>query len=254
MNNKSFDVQRIAEGYAKRPWLHKGVMQQIQNDCNIGRLENGLDVGCGAGLSTKALKLICNRVIGTDISPEMIAMCNKLYDDESYSFYVAKAEETQLPETLFDIITAAGVVNWVDRELFLQNADKVLKTNGLIVVYDFWITDRMIQNEEYTRWYHEQYLVKFPKPYRKENVWKQNDLTQSFIMEKQTKYDLQYTFEMDEFVDFMMIQSNVNEAIECGHMSVQEAKDWMRKSLQGIFNAEKRTLVFEGYNWYIRKH
>lgn len=35
MNNKSFDAQRIAEGYAKRPWLHKGVMEQIQDDCNI---------------------------------------------------------------------------------------------------------------------------------------------------------------------------------------------------------------------------
>lgn len=254
MNNKSFDAQRIAEGYAKRPWLHKDVMKQIQNDCNIVSLENGLDVGCGAGLSTRALKLICNRVTGTDISPEMVAMCNKLHDDELYNFYVAKAEETVLSETLFDIITAAGVVNWVDRELFLLNADKVLKKNGLIVVYDFWITDRMIQNKEYTKWYQQQYLAKFPKPYRKENVWKQSDLVQPFIMEKQTEYYLQYDFEMDDFVDFMMIQSNVNEAIENGYISVQDAKDWIRKSLQEIFNNEKRTLVFEGYNWYIRKH
>ena len=49
------------------------------------------------------------------------------------------------------------------------------------------------------------------------------------------------------------IQSNVNEAIENGHISVQDAKDWIREGLQEIFNNEKRTLVFEGYNWYIRK-
>lgn len=252
MNNKSFDAQRIAEGYAKRPWLHKGVMKQIQNDCNIERLENGLDVGCGAGLSTKALKLICDHVTGTDISPELIAMCNKLYD-ESYDFYVAKAEETEIPDTPFDIITAAGVVNWVDRDQFLANVDKVLMANGIIVIYDFWITDKMIRNEEYTKWYKNQYLIKFPKPYRKGKVWNQNDLTKSFIMEKQTKYYLQYDFEIDEFVDFMMIQSNVNEAIENGHISVQDAKDWIREGLQEIFNNEKRTLVFEGYSWYIRK-
>jgi len=253
MNNKSFDTQRIAEGYAKRPWLHQGVMKQIQDDCDIKTLENGLDVGCGAGLSTKALRLICNHVTGTDISPEMIFICKKLYPDESYNFYVAKAEETVIPEKPYNIITAAGVVNWVDRERFLLNAGTVLKPSGLIVVYDFWITDKMMQNEEYTKWYNEQYLIKFPKPYRKENVWQQNDLSESFIMEKQTKYYLQYDFEIDEFVDFMMIQSNVNEAIGKGYASLQEVRDWMRKGLHKIFDNEKRTLVFEGYNWYIRK-
>ena len=63
MNNKSFDSQRIAEGYAKRPWLHKSVMEQIKADCKVdGTFKRGLDVGCGAGLSTKALKLICDKV------------------------------------------------------------------------------------------------------------------------------------------------------------------------------------------------
>ena len=112
----------------------------------------------------------------------------------------------------------------------------------------------MVQNNEYTKWYQKKYLAKFPKPYRKENVWKQNDLTKSFVMEKQTEYNLRYVFGKDDFVDFMMIQSNVNEAIEKGQISVQEAREWIREGLQEIFNNEKRTLVFEGYNWYIRKH
>ena len=70
MDNKSFDSKRIALGYAKRPWLHKSVIEQLRTDCNLGgdyRFRNGLDVGCGAGLSTKALKLICDKVTGTDI-------------------------------------------------------------------------------------------------------------------------------------------------------------------------------------------
>ena len=62
MDNKAFDSQRIAEGYVRRPWLHKEVMEQIKSDCNPGHLENGLDVGCGAGLSTKALRILCEHV------------------------------------------------------------------------------------------------------------------------------------------------------------------------------------------------
>ena len=72
-------------------------------------------------------------------------------------------------------------------------------------------------------------------------------------MEKQTRYELTYDFSLDEFIDFMMIQSNVNEKIERGIMSVEEVRCWMKSSLEPIFNDKKRTLIFEGYNWYIRK-
>ncbi len=253
MDNKSFDSKRIAEGYAKRPWLHKKVMEQIQKDCNIEQLENGLDVGCGAGLSTKALRLLCKHVTGTDISAEMIAVCENIYNDSSYTFYISKAEENKVPTQLYDIITAAGVVNWVDKDLFLNNAEKILNGNGLIVVYDFWITDRMDNEPAYTEWYQEKYLKKFPKPYRKEYVWEQNDLTDAFIMENKVSYELTYEFTLDEFIDFMMIQSNVNEKIESGILSVEEARSWMVNSLQPIFNGKNRTLLFKGYNWYIRK-
>lgn len=53
MNNKSFDSHRIAEGYAKRPWLHKGIIERFRKDCDLPEdymFSNGLDVGCGAGL------------------------------------------------------------------------------------------------------------------------------------------------------------------------------------------------------------
>lgn len=58
MNNNSFNYKRIAEGYAKdRPFLHPEVIKRIKEDLKITTdFCNGLDVGCGAGLSTEALK------------------------------------------------------------------------------------------------------------------------------------------------------------------------------------------------------
>ena len=253
MDNQAFDSKRIAEGYAKRPWLHKEVMEQIKKDCNNEHLRNGLDVGCGAGLSTKALRLLCDYVTGTDISPQMIAVCESTYEDPAYTFYVSKAEENKMPPQPYDIITAAGVVNWVDRDLFLDNSKKILADNGLIVVYDFGITDKMDNVSEYTEWYQDKYLKMFPKPYRKEEVWKQSDLSDAFALDKTVYYDMKYDFTLDEFIDFMMIQSNVNEKIESEKYSVEEVRDWMVKTLRSIFNGQKRTLIFTGYNWYIRK-
>lgn len=254
MDSLSFDSGRIAEGYLKRPWLHKSVMEQVKRDCGIVQpFRNGLDVGCGAGLSTKALHLICDRVTGTDISEAMIEVCRKTYREDGYSFYPAKAEETALPENPYDIVTAAGVVNWVDRDKFLKNMEKVMEPAGLLIIYDFWITAQMKDNEKYKVWYNEKYLKRFPKPPRREAVWKQEDLTEHFVMEKQINYDMFYDFTMAEFIDFMMIQSNVNAKIEGGGVTVDGVRAWMRESLSDIFQNQTRTLCFAGYNWYLKK-
>ena len=123
MDQQSFDSERIALGYANRPWLHRFVIEQLRADCHLEpdfMFQNGLDAGCGAGLSTKALRLICRKVTGTDIAESMIAVCRNLYgDDPACSFYVAKAEETEIPDKKYDIVTAAGCINWVDEKKFL---------------------------------------------------------------------------------------------------------------------------------------
>ena len=256
MNNRAFDHKRIAEGYAKRPWLHKSVMEQLKKDCGLNSdfvFKNGLDVGCGAGLSTKALKLICDKVTWTDIAESMIEVCNELYgDDSAYSFYVAKAEETKIPDEKYDIVTAAGCINWVDERAFMKNVEEILDKNGLLVIYDFAITDRMPGNNDYTGWYME-YLQRFPKPARKERKWTQEDLPEGFIMEKQTEYDMVYSFDLEQFIDFMLIQSNVNDRIENGNTTPDKVRRWMKETLSPIFADVDRQLVFSGYSWYIRR-
>ena len=52
MNNKSFDSERIALGYANRPWIHKAVIEEVKKEYPMKcPFKNGLDVGCGAGIS-----------------------------------------------------------------------------------------------------------------------------------------------------------------------------------------------------------
>jgi len=252
MDNKSFDSKRIAAGYANRPWLHKSVIEQLRRDCAIeGCFKNGLDVGCGAGLSTKALKLICGNVTGTDISQAMIEVCKELYQEKEYSVYVAAAEETKVPLKPYDIVTAAGVINWVDKDRFLANMHRVMEGDGLLVIYDFGITPKMAGNEAYTHWYSREYLTNFPKPPRKENIWMQEDVGENFRIEKQVAYEISYEFDLQSFVDFMMIQSNVNVQISNGKKAEEDVRKWMEETLQPIFAGNRKTLIFEGYSWYI---
>ena len=249
MDNKLFDSKRIASGYANdRPWLHKSVIEQIKIDyADRIPFQNGLDVGCGAGLSTKALKLICKKVTGTDISDEMVCICKTQYDSAEFTFYTAKAEETEMPQTPYDIVTAAGVVDWVDRDRFLENMGQVMSSNAPLIIYDFWISDKMVENGAYTEWFWEQYLVNFPKPPRNENTWAQNDMPKCFSFVKQTVCRMEYEFDLSSFIRFMLTQTNISSKIESGCMTEKEVCKWMQKTLGPIFIEQSRTLIFDGY-------
>lgn len=253
MHSKSFDHKRIAEGYKDRPFLHKQVIEQFQKDYGVRQYENGLDVGCGAGLSAKALKLICKNVTGTDISPEMVAVAPEICGAEGFTFFPCKAEEVPCPDTSYDIVTAAGVVQWVDRDAFLRNLRRIMSDDGVLVIYDFCVSDKMIGRECYTSWWHEQYLKEFPKPYRNEQVWTQADVEPAgFDIVKQVNYELPYEFDLDAFVKFMMIQSNVNAKIEGDEKSVDEVRQWFYKTLEDIFASGKQIVIFTGYSWYLK--
>ncbi len=62
-----------------------------------------------------------------------------------------------------------------------------------------------------------------------------------------------YSFSLENFVEFMSIQSNVNEKINDGQISEQQAKAWLRETLEPIFKDLNRTLIFKGYSWYLCK-
>ena len=264
MDKFAFDQKRIAEGYAKdRPYLHPLVVDKMRKDLEItGMFSHGLDVGCGAGLSTRALKQICKAVTGTDISEEMIAMCHVLYPEDGFEFFCSGAETVTAPESTFDIVSAAGMINWIDEEAFLTNLQRIMCDNGLLFIYDFWITDRMAgndwitdrkaRNERYTDWYQNCYLKEFPKPPRKENRWSQEMMPEFVTIEKQTDIELTYEFDLDAFIRFMMIQSNVNVQIENGACTEEEVRQWFYDTLTPIWGEETQTLMFEGYNWYLR--
>ena len=70
-----FNTETVAQGYgADRPHLHPEVIRKIEKRLGLtGKVKNALDVGCGTGLSTIALKGIAERIIGVDASEAMIA-------------------------------------------------------------------------------------------------------------------------------------------------------------------------------------
>lgn len=255
MDARDFDFQRIAQGYKKRPFLHKQVIERFHRDVASRNFCNGLDIGCGAGLSSKALKMICRHVTGTDISGEMIAAAKELYKgEEGYDFIVSRAEELPDFPVRFEVVTAAGVVQWVEKDRFLTGLGKKMVENGYLLVYDFCISDRMKDCPAYTAWWHDCYLKEFPRPFRNEAVWTKEDAARcGFRMKNQIQYEMEYEFDQEAFTTFMMIQSNVNAKIEGGSRSVRAVREWFEQSVEPLFHGERRTVIFTGYSWYMER-
>lgn len=250
-----FDYKRVAEGYKRRPFLHKQVIDAFRKDMAGQTFSYGLDVGCGAGLSSKALQLICSHVTGADSSAEMVAAAREVCGGgQEYDFLVCKAEEIPEGREKYDIVTAAGVIQWVERGKFLRNLRNVMDADGYLLIYDFCLSDRMKGNEAYSLWWHDIYLKEFPKPYRNEHVWTEEDVEPyGFSMLRQEEYEMEYEFSLDSFLDFMMIQSNVNVKVEKEKRDVNMVREWFRQSLEPVFRHERETAVFTGYRWYIQK-
>ncbi len=114
-----FSPKTAAERYAKgRPFFHRLVIRRAKDFLPDDKLlPLALDVGCGTGLSTVALKEIAENIIGTDISPEMIMLAPK---DKDIAYVVSDAENLPFNENEFNLITISQAVHWLNRKKFFS--------------------------------------------------------------------------------------------------------------------------------------
>jgi ubiquinone/menaquinone biosynthesis C-methylase UbiE len=126
-----FDTPGKAEGYAKaRPPLHARIVERIAVSAT-----SVLDVGCGAGLSTAPLLRLASRVAGIEPAVEMLHWARRVAPGAH--FLSARSESLPFRGGAFDLITAAGSLNYADPAAAFPELRRVLTASGSLVVYDF---------------------------------------------------------------------------------------------------------------------
>jgi ubiquinone/menaquinone biosynthesis C-methylase UbiE len=126
-----FSSASMAESYAKaRPPLHARIVAKIGM-----RAAAALDVGCGAGLSTAPLLELAGRVVGVDPVPEMVKWGGRVA--RGANFAAARAEALPFRDASFDLITAAGSLNYADPARAFPELRRVIAVGGTLCVYDF---------------------------------------------------------------------------------------------------------------------
>lgn len=118
-------------------YVYKYESQMINRLLNLTPGAYVLDVGCGTGIYTQELLSKGARVVGVDISPEMLAIAEyktHLHEDR-VSFLEADAAKLPFPDNHFDVVISITAMEFFQqpREC-LQDMYRVLRPGGHMVV------------------------------------------------------------------------------------------------------------------------
>lgn len=117
--------------------------EMIQNIIDV-KGKTIIDIGCGGGIYTKELALMgAERVIGFDFSNEILqAARENCAAFQNISFVHGEAHHTDLTNETFDIVISRAVIHHLQNiPQFLQEASRILKKDGILILQDRTIED-----------------------------------------------------------------------------------------------------------------
>lgn len=249
-----FGPASAAERYAKgRPFFHPLVAGRVRQFFGLKEpLGRALDVGCGTGLSTAALRELAAEVVGVDASGAMVAHAPRR---EGVAYVVADAERLPFGEGVFELATVSQVLHWLDRARFFAEARRVLRARGRLVVYDNYFAGAPQGDEAFLRWHRESYLQRYPSPQRAWADLEAGDVArEGFRLLAHESLPNEVGFSVGALADYLLTQSNVIAAVEGGREGAGEARRWIVETAGPLFGGdEEKRFLFRAPVWYMER-
>jgi ubiquinone/menaquinone biosynthesis C-methylase UbiE len=245
-----FSPKTAAERYSKgRPDFHSNTIKHIKDYLHLDKkLNNALDIACGTGLSTKALLEIATNVYGTDTTKEML---NLALEPDKINYSIASAEKQPFDYNYFYLITVSSGVHWFDIDKFLKEANRLLKSKSWLVLYENYFISEMVGNDNFTNWFPNVYLKKFPSPPRNNAYpWtNENLIPKNFNFVTEERFKNSITFNKKQLALYFTTQSNIIAAVEKNQTTYEEVENWLNQELASFFDNDDTTQTINYGNW-----
>ena len=241
-------AQRYA---AARPYFHPLVIGKIAGFTGVSRFDRALDVACGTGQSAKALIALANRVDAVDVSAEMLAECEP---HPHIHFQAAPAERLPFVDSTFDLLTVGLAFHWFDQSAFLDEARRLLKPGGWLVIYTSGFNGEMLENSAFRQWAWEAYPARFPTPPRR-STGVSDELVNphNFTIAGCDGFAHDELMTADQLTAYLLTQTNVIACVDNGKLLLSEAAAWISSEISAYFGGQSRTMRFGGSIWYLKR-
>lgn len=243
----------LAEQYARsRPFFHPVVIEHIRQRLGIPPpLDRALDIACGVGQSSVPLRGIAERVVGIDGAREMVAAA---FPGEGVAYALGLAELLPFHDGAFPLITVSRAFHWFNRGRFLAEARRVLRAEGWLILYgNRFVDGRIADNQAFNTWLDE-YQRRYPGPPRDYTAMTADDAEGAgFRLAERQPYTNQWSFALDDLVDYLMTLSRATLAIETGAESEHNIRQWLTESLWPFFAGGTASFQFSGTIEYLQR-
>lgn len=196
-----------------RPDYSSFVSTIIQKLTGISsKVELAVDVGSGTGISTRALALLAETVIGVEPSK---AMLNLALPAENVTYRIGSAEDLPVGDASCDLISVGSALHWFDQTRFLAEATRVARPDAWLVVHDHGFTGEMQDHDEFGQWFRDAYLASYPAPPR-DGSWRPPADLGNWHHAGWERYDHPVPFTAEQLATYLLTQSNLQAVIERG--------------------------------------
>ncbi len=245
-NLYSSDV--MAAGYAfARPPVHARVIDLVRTYfAGKGTFRRALDIGCGAGLSTKALQGFADECIGLEPVEAMLHLTPAVAPEAR--FVAGRAERIPFRGGEFDLMTAAGSLNYVNLDQFFSEAVRVLRPEGYLVVYDFRPGRKFSDSPALAEW-HSNFTTRYPWPRSEARPLDPEILAgidSGFRVANSELFEIALTLTPHFYLEYVLTETNVAFATRNGG-PIEAIRTWCAESLQPVWEGRNREVLFSGY-------
>jgi SAM-dependent methyltransferase len=163
-------------------------------------------------------------------------------------FVVGQAERLPFAARSFDLVAAAGSLNYAVLASALAEIARVLTPAGTFLLYDFSVGRRSVDGDELADWF-ASFEERFPWP----AGWQALDVRElplpahGLRLIDYADVEIRLPMALDAYLRYMLSEVNVDNAIARGACSADGARDWCEATLRPVFADGEVTVLIPGY-------